>query len=531
MSTGEITSATSIDLDLSSLGVNVAYDSAPPDSIDAIEQLILKGLPDEHERLRVALVNKNYYDLKGWKHLGYHETETEFDKASRPHRCVGFLRKVIRTMCRVYSPGPGRRVEDSDEADTAIAEIFEQEHANERLKEAERFAMLNKCSMIQVVATGEPDRPIRLQTLGAHEFAVWCSDKEPDEPWAVCTITVISRSVTRYQLFTADEVRTYLATTQQGGKANEAPRVQRDTTPGANGLNPYRTLPFVPVHHERPCGGFWDTVDVGDFLRRANWNIDRELSDLGNHVKLFMDAILYGWNIPVDWRPVIRPGVPVIIPRQFNTVNSPDPMLGFMQPQLAVEQVWQDARNVADQVLTDLELPLSTARGEATTVESGIALIVEQTPLLHYLTERQPYFTEVETELVRVVLLVLGYYYARPGLVAVANSLRYTALWPEPVIPIPLPERNESDAFELENRIMSPIQLVSRRLKLTREQAVEHLQQVALDLNEYNDIMAGVEPPAGQEPQPEEDDEGEPEEDEPDSEEEKTESGAGEVET
>ena len=99
---------------------------------------------------------------------------------------------------------------------------------NVRMQQADRAASLNHVAALQVEATGDPLRPLKLWLWKGHELAVFCRDNDPLEPWAVVTIERIpagtGRLRTRYRVWTAFERRTYLTEPWSVGQTRRRPK-------------------------------------------------------------------------------------------------------------------------------------------------------------------------------------------------------------------------------------------------------------------------------------------------------------------
>ena len=122
--------------------------------------------------------------------------------------------------------------------------------------------------------------------------------------------------------------------------------------------------------------------------------------------------------------------------------------------------------------------------------------------------------------LARKILTAAGNHYGHADLLEQAKQLQLLLAWAEPRIPIPGPDRDQSDEWEMQLGIKSRISVCMDRYGLNRDQAVEHIKQVAEDEAEAAEVgpekANPVAPP--KEEAPEEDDVSgaAPEEDEPD---------------
>jgi hypothetical protein len=464
------------------------YLAAPGPTFDKrlIEREVAAGLPHEQLRLAEAIENQAFYDLDASRYLPRREAENEFDFVGRPKQESGFTQEVVDVLCEhQYNPGPSRQAAEAAAADAFLQEVYEHNHVNSLMREAEVLSTLNDVAAIQVVATNDPDHPVRLHLWGSDELAVFVDPDDPSRPVAVATIDRVDQT-TRYRLWFADEVVTYLTAKLQfpstsGGRIAIEQRREPNT---------YAAIPFAFVHYRPPLRRFW-TPGLGTFLRKAEVRINTRLSKLDETLDKYATPIGLFKNVPVDFNPNVEPGRFLRLPPVGSGFtggswqNPPEPKAEYLQAQLAVVETWEHIQRLIDQVLEAARVPRAAVRMERTGVASGISLIVEQAPLLGRARRRHADFAVYETNLARTILHCAGSHYGRPELAAAAAGLRLLLAWPEPSIPIPGPDRDLADQAELSLGIKSRIQLVMERRGLSREQAVAYLEQVALDEAEF----------------------------------------------
>lgn len=494
-----------------------------------IEQEILRGLPSSEARRTAGFDNLQFYLGNNIAYIDREESEEFKDFVNRPKRCSRLTRKAIETLTRhLYHPGPSRKIEASEEADAMFQQIYRTSHINELMRRADAYATLNSVAAIQIAAMpwGSPN-PVRYHLLTTHQFIPFFEPENPFDPIAVVTVDLEFKSEEkrkRFELWTPEVHRCYYTkwakvSDTSGSRLpyllrSEKASVEKDEA------NPYGVLPFVFVHDAMPVTDFFDG-GIGTQLREANLEIDRALSQLANHVKKHLDPRIFGRNLPADWRDAKRTGsitpLPPGVTADGDAADQPD-VFALTLP-MAVEQAWFDVKTFMDVTFEDLDVPLTYARTDASTDLSGVAIVAKQIPLLDRVGQRQKIATVWEEELVKTTAIVLGNYHGIPGLLEIADDPKLNLSWPQPRFPLPTPERDAEDEFEINMGVLSTVELVMRRRGCTREQAIEALEQIAAD-NEIVKAMfpeaqlAGEEEaaaeetgePGGAEPEPEEED-------------------------
>ena len=181
-----------------------------------------------------------------------------------------------------------------------------------------------------------------------------------------------------------------------------------------------------------------------------------------------------------------------------------EPSAEYLQAQLAIESVWLDLEKYMKQVATAVSLPYNALELDYQDASSGIALIIKAAPLLTRARQRRPIYQLAELSLARAILTACGNHYGHADLTEQANRVELLLAWAEPRIPIPGPDRDQSDEWEMRCGIKSRVAVCMERYGLSRARAVEHIKQVAEDETEAAEIGPGKHHPVAG-PPPEED--------------------------
>lgn len=475
--------------------------TAPPaDLLSEVRAEVEAGL---YERTREDLAayeqQLDYLEMRNFAHLERRPSETETDFRARPKRFCYVTRKAIRTLARLYTPGPARKFEGTSEAEgetpatSAAASflldlVYPQQHINALLQKADQLATLHGVCAVQPVPTGKEDDPVRLDLWGRNEFVPYFTDDDYRNPAAVVTKSLEYRGKkarTVYRLWTKQRVDTFATDwAEHDPRAGAMQSRAARHVPADSGAHPYGVVPFAFFHNSLPVDKF-DGSGIGSALAHANGEADADLSDEAEIVRTFLAPKLFGVNISESFRWKDRVDGIVRLPWQTSPEDGvPPPDVFFRQPTLDVEQAWLHVEKYLNQTFEDLDVPVKAVRGESHWEASGIAIVVGMAPLLQYLRDRQAPFGVYEQELADLVLTVAGTWYDSPELSAFAGT-PLELHWPPVAIPIPSQEVDAGYEAGLRMGTESPVTIAMKKGGLTREQAEEYLEQVAEDKAEF----------------------------------------------
>jgi hypothetical protein len=148
---------------------------------------------------------------------------------------------------------------------------------------------------------------------------------------------------------------------------------------------------------------------------------------------------------------------------------------------------------------TAVNLPYSALELQYDDAPSGISLIIKSAPLLTRARQRRSVYQLAEMCLARKILTAAGNHYGHAELAGRAPQLQLLLAWAEPRIPIPGPDRDQSDEWEMQCGIKSRITVCMERYGLNHDQAVQHIKQVTLDEQTIKEILPQeLTPPASE---------------------------------
>ena len=467
-----------------------------PVDIRAIESEILAGFSNEKNRLKDAYDNRRFYegcfDEYPTRIEGAHYSRFDFRRTSR------IMSRIVDTLCgHLYKKPPARKIPGDKRGTDSLASIYRRNQMAAMWLFADRMTCVGDFATWQFAGGTDPSAPVKIHLRDADQTIVWTDGSDATKAGAVGIIEMANgKRVLR--LWTPDEVRTYqtdqrevsLPGQQSGGTAYRL--INR-------ALNPYRDtdgagiLPFSFVHFNFPATTFY-SGGIGRFLREMNDHLNYRLDSIGDAVRYLGKPIGVASGVSPGWTPPreVKPGMFINLNADGmgldanggGDIGTLSYLLSGYDPSID----WTDINFWIDRSLEDANVPPGTIRF-AEAAQSGIALIIKQGPLISFAENRRTPFAEYEASAARVALQVAASHLEnnnRDGkpFRAAADAIEAEGLllaWPRLQILPPGPERDQADQWELDNGITSKIQLVMSRNDYSREQALEHLRQVALD--------------------------------------------------
>ena len=459
------------------------------------------GLRNHRPRLASAIENQAFYDFESDRYQPRREAETEFDFAGRPKRQSGFVQQAVDRLCEhTYNPGPQRTVVGDGLADSLLTQVWETNHIDCVMQHAECQATLNDVCAVQIKCTNDKDKPVDLQLWGGDEFTVFTDPEDPRQAFAVVTIDRYNQR-TRYKLWFEDEVRTFL-TDQYSADKTAGARVAMQTRDREK--NTYGCIPFAFLHYRAPVRQFW-TPGPGTFLRKAELRINDRLSELDELILKYSRPIGVFKNVNPLFTPEIGPGRFIRLNRGGTGytgdgyADGGEPSAEYLQAQLAIESIWVDLEKYMKQTAAAVNLPFTALELQYDDAASGIALVIKSAPLLTRARQRRPVYQLAELALARKIMTVAGNHYGHTELLEQAKTLDLLLAWAEPRIPIPGPDRDQSDEWEMQVGIKSRINVCMERYGLNHDQAVQRLKEVAEDEETAKSVLPQeLTPPASE---------------------------------
>lgn len=182
------------------------------------------------------------------------------------------------------------------------------------------------------------------------------------------------------------------------------------------------------------------------------------------------------------------------------------PRVYYLEAHIDIAGAWEDLLKYLNQVMRALKIPVTFYRGEDVGMASGIALVVEQAPLLTRARNRRRPAALYETAIARTILTCAGTHFGKPALVASAQKGSLALGWPQPSVTVPTQDNLDLLKCEIEAGFKSLVMAVGEWYSVDREAAFQLLEQIEEDNEELKKRAPSLAP----QPPPELGEDGEP---------------------
>jgi hypothetical protein len=472
---------------------------------DQIDRDIRSGMLYDQARRDSAWHNRRFFD----GHFAEYPTRPENAPGRRDdfRRTSRIMRRVIHALtANLYKRDPQRSLAAGEAATDWLAGLYRRVGMAPKWAKADQFSLVGDVAAFQFAGDAHDEYPVKVHLWAADQLCVWLDPEDHLAPAAVATIDAFDAS-RRLRLYTPEWIATYRTgkmgpTQTTGGTAWNF--VGKAPTPyvGEDGAG---YLPFAFAHAEEPTTDFW-TPGLGEFLRQVNDYLNFRLDRLGDSIRFIERPILVvagvasDWTVPLDLKPGQTLKLPSFVAHVGEEVASSTPTAQYITPPLEyISGDWLDLNNYIDHALETCGIPPGTIRlvGNAA---SGIAMMIEQAPLLAWAEGRRKPFRRFEDDAARIACKVACSQFRRAGaepedwLIASAEEAGLSIEWPSLYVQLPGPERDRADEFELSMGWTDKIRILMERYDLTRDQALDRLRQV--QRNNADLVALGLDPAA-----------------------------------
>lgn len=450
--------------------------------LQEIIQDMQSGFPNDRQRLYESSKNLDFYHGKFSKHWSAIDEGGEI----KPRRTLMLSNHIVNTICNTNKEVPTRVINDDIESTSFLASVYKDNKMFAKLLQAERLSCVSQCSALQVAYSGNPEKPILIHLWDGSNLVVYVSKENPIEPIGVVAIDKISENRKRYQIWTSTYFDRENNKLVQGLYQVLEPidvngTLQWNTSKPE--VNPYGKIPFAFVPWQMPTQGFW-AGSPGDNLTVANDYVNRRLSKIGSAQEFLCEPIRI-----VKHARNFKPGIPK--PGEWISVEPAiddqsgerlDVEIEDIQPDYTFNDAgWNDLNSFIDLTLEIHGIPLSGTRMVQSTGRSGTSIMMEQWPLAVSRKSRQPLWRNIEHDLATIVFMVAGIHLKNEKYLELSNNLDLTVTYPEVFMEVPGEERDRANSWELENGLKSKVQVYQERQGVNRDEALQHLAQVARD--------------------------------------------------
>jgi len=360
-----------------------------PVNLEPYRKEVEGGLSNESKQMDLAMERQDFYDYKGghWEKYFRRDAETSWDFQGRSKRSSGFLRECIDKLTQhLYSPGPARRwvgqatnkendAKTESEGAKFLQKVYQDNLIDSLMLECEKLSTLNNACAIQIDAgteydeDGEPvsnydKKPICYRVWGREQFCVWTDPNSASTPIVVCVKDMYDTQK-RYRLFSDAEVWEFRTKKQSPGVAGGMP-TSGGTAPYPVTPAPiphdYGCLPFTFIHGVLPIRDF-EVVAEGDFLWKAEINIDDRLMRLDESINKHINPVAWVTGAPPNWKVLIQPQRFISLPGaepypgEEGMSEGTPAQIGYLEAHIDVAGAWDDLERFIKQSLEAVGIP------------------------------------------------------------------------------------------------------------------------------------------------------------------------------
>lgn len=454
----------------------------------AIDADIRGGCKNEQERIADDFHVLSYFNLEGHRHLPSCERE-EYECHRKTHPLTRRTVEILTSL--TYSHPPVREILDDDHSQEFLQEVYRDNDVDGLLAQADEMATLLGVSAVYAAPTVDSLKPIKLFVYDASQLILY---EDPDDCTKIAHVVVVSRydQRTRYDWWSKDFRRVYITQKAQTGSGwktsgGRAAEYREDLSHE----NVYGRLPFAFFHAKRPTSSL-TTGGIGEWLSKFNASIDATLYEQALAIRHYY--LPKGWvaGAPPDWQPTsTRDGEYMRLPHTLTGMDgSAIATVGFLQAQLEIDQGILNIESLINTALAGIGVPRSMYSLDSTGFASGDAIQAEQRPLIDLTVKRQSLLTASEGELAEVVLAVGGGWSGDETLQAAGlGGVNLSVQWPNDFDVLSESERAAQDAQDLEQGMVSLVDLTMRKFKFaSEEEALQHLMKIKEDNDRLRDL-------------------------------------------
>jgi hypothetical protein len=454
-----------------------------PADIQLCEKEILAGLPNETKRLDHAKTNIEVYNGN------HHDPEMiYYDADKRARRDLPLMSKVIDALTGfTYQDPPTRIVHDQANATKYLEKVYNQNQMTTLLRASDRYRHAGDIFAIQVHPTGDPEKPIKCYGWTADSFVWWVDSSDQTEPVAVCTIDRYDNQ-TRYRLWTDTECRTYITKKWNGETSGGRVPFLQSIEPHNFGI-----IPFAYQHYRLPVTQFSEG-GIGCILSQMERHVNFRLMETSDHLR-FSKPRGFLMGVSADKELGRRPRAGELERFAARSADARNeallPHVEWLTPPMDwVDKEWDDLRYYWNWMLESVGVPAASIPLDKAIIAtvSGAALIARNIPLFLYAKNSQEQYRHYEAQLAKVVMTVTDKTYG--GFTDALKDFDLIVNFGEVVPDLPPDSKDDYLDDLLVKGELSEIQVVMKRFNFTRDQALEHMEQVAKDAADLAKIRA-----------------------------------------
>jgi len=419
-------------------------------------------------------------------------------KAEALFETIGFTNDVVDELSLMYSEEPERIFLES-KTEKVNGEVNDQLISIYDKIGNDKFQRLNEL----VIATDTPVCRIawrRDEGVNKNTSRIWIDIRTPDQYEVVVdsqndTITeaiffetrdydsLLDRQnkFTKYQLWTDEFVIGYAIPEERD--LNEVSEIKPNELRILDLiLNPYKVLPFIPLHSKEPFQDYFVDDNSRRFVSAEEQLSVKQLSDnTGAFSQGFSQPFLKTANPTKYGR--LKLGPDQLLMLEKGNPGEQDDEFGYASPSSDINDISQNFASSYSRAAA--RFGLGTAEGDSTSSASGVSLFISDDKKNKRINNDRPRYNRFEAMLFEIIKKVNNFHVGnlregeKTDNKTINDDVTLEARFQKIVTPLNNTEQLEKEQFDLDNRLADRVSIImERNPDITEEQAIASLEAI-----------------------------------------------------
>ena len=450
----------------------------------------------QYEIMKDRILNqvKNYL-------LGFYSAETLEEMPI--FGCINLAKRIIQEEAAIYDSCPDREFEGvSEDQEEKLEELYKELKVDTKMKIANQYYKLQQQAHLQVVMV---DGKLKIRNNLAHQLDAVPSPNDPEQADAYI-LSGFDKNMYAPRTSTTDGINEviadaddYKANTERlawwSKEFNFITDKEGSIVSGEDVLNPLGVIPFVEISEEKD-GEYW--VRPGCALTDFTIQWNASLSDLAHIVRMqgFAQAWFKGAQDMIPEKIQIGPSFVIKLP--INANNPVDTDFGFANPSpdLAGSIAFNESLLSAFLTSRGIDPTLVNTKGVSEKYSSGLERLLSMINMFAPAKADFDLFLKAEQDLFNIIKAYINTYSGTDMLKydigQIPDNASVKVKFTEPQMVLTEQDKLTQLKDKIELDIMSTVEAIMEDRDVSRDEAVQIANQIAIDKALTNQAMIGL---------------------------------------